>query len=631
MRCLLATAGKWSPLPPLRDLTAPPYLEDDHSYGKRSEPLSCSVRSLSKCSRQQLKRPGAHSLSLAKNQTNTLAASQSLASATRECQRKTGGEVKRVSEIRIRKSMPKRDAELTPMGLPRPKRLKKKEFSLEEIYTNQNYRSPSNNRRCRANGGVEEEDADVRLVERLRRDPTPYFLQARSRVLPLLVASGTGYFGYDQYGRYQDRRLAELGIEAPIPLASDNQGRRGNGGDLHRVRPRSRNVLLGATASGGEGQRASETEKERERRAVRSRLQFPRLALRRRLGALRRRATPLSFLLYLLSLSHAPPKAWCPATTRVALYRSIPTRLMSRAWGRLNRVELPAWLRKPVYRLYIWTFGVNMKEAAVEDLSSYRNLGEFFRRPLKPTARPVCPSSCVISPADGRVLYCGRVVNGELEQVKGVTYKLNDFLGPITWGSAAQTENHTPSEPGPAAFEEQLLCRPGNCLYHCVVYLAPGDYHRFHSPADWTIEHRPLLSVSPGVARRVRSLFCVNERVALAGRWQHGFFSLVAVGATNVGSIRIYCDKELETNVPRYTTGSYNDRSYTSSLASPLAPPPSPQEVCAGPGLALRKGEPLGEFNLGSTVVLLFEAPPDFSFSLRPGQPIRFGQPLGSL
>ncbi|XP_056434919.1 LOW QUALITY PROTEIN: phosphatidylserine decarboxylase proenzyme, mitochondrial-like [Gadus chalcogrammus] len=379
------------------------------------------------------------------------------------------------------------------------------------------------------------------------------------------------------------------------------------------------------------------------------RLQFPQLALRRRLGALRRRATPLSFLLYFLSLGHAPlrkPGAvgnWGP-TTRVALYRSIPTRLVSRAWGRLNRVELPAWLRKPVYRLYIWTFGVNMKEAEVEDLASYRNLGEFFRRPLKPHTRPVCPSSCVISPADGRVLHCGRVVNGELEQVKGVTYKLHDFLGPITWGSTPNTGGHDPSMPDPAAFEEQLLCSPGNQLYHCVVYLAPGDYHRFHSPADWTIEHRrhfpgPLLSVSPSVARRVRSLFCVNERVALAGRWQHGFFSLVAVGATNVGSIRIYCDQELQTNTPRYTTGSYNDRSYTSPLAaspsSPLAASPSSplaasQEELPGIGLALRKGEPLGEFNLGSTVVLLFEAPPDFSFSLRPGQHIRFGQPLAA-
>ncbi|KAG7273911.1 hypothetical protein CRUP_009167 [Coryphaenoides rupestris] len=199
-RGLLATTCQRPPFRLLRDLTAPPSLEADH-------------RSRSKCGQRQLKRPWAHSLSLDNDQANSLVARQSLASATREHQQKTG-EVKRVSEIRIRKSMPKRDAELTPMGLPRPKRLKKKEFSLEEIYTNQNYRSPGNSsletifeeprerggrvlcmahqkrprlldfshaprprkrrfgpastrRRCRANGGMDDEDADVRLVERL--------------------------------------------------------------------------------------------------------------------------------------------------------------------------------------------------------------------------------------------------------------------------------------------------------------------------------------------------------------------------------------------------------------------------------------------------------------------------------
>lgn len=75
----------------------------------------------------------------------------------------------------------------------------------------------------------------------------------------------------------------------------------------------------------------------------------------------------------------------------------MPTRLLSRAWGRLNNVELPTWLRKPVLSLYIWTFGVNMKEAAVEDLHHYRNLSEFFRRKLKPQARPVCDRHSVVS------------------------------------------------------------------------------------------------------------------------------------------------------------------------------------------------------------------------------------------
>ncbi|XP_018600313.1 phosphatidylserine decarboxylase proenzyme, mitochondrial isoform X2 [Scleropages formosus] len=349
---------------------------------------------------------------------------------------------------------------------------------------------------------------------------------ARVRPLPLLLATGGGYLGYDQYGRYKDRQLEKLGIEVPPRLANEYQ---------------------------------------------------------------------------------------------VALYKSIPTRLLSRAWGRLNQVDLPTWLRKPIYSLYIWTFGVNMKEAAVEDLHHYRNLNEFFRRKLKPQARPVCDSHCVISPADGKILHFGKVRNCEVEQVKGVTYSLETFLGPQTW-----TERLAPKkkEEDLTSFQDLLVTKEGNELFHCVVYLAPGDYHCFHSPTDWRVAHRrhfpgSLMSVNPGVARWIKELFCHNERVVLSGEWTYGFFSLTAVGATNVGSIRIYFDKELHTNSPRYSKGSYNDFSYVSTLN---------QE-----GVNMRKGEHLGEFNLGSTIVLLFEAPRDFNFSLKPGQKIRFGEALGTI
>ncbi|XP_075993429.1 phosphatidylserine decarboxylase proenzyme, mitochondrial isoform X4 [Genypterus blacodes] len=302
----------------------------------------------------------------------------------------------------------------------------------------------------------------------------------------------------------------------------------------------------------------------------------------------------------------------------VALYRSFPTRLLSRAWGRLNDLNLPTWLRKPIYSLYIWTFGVNMKEAAVEDLHHYRNLGEFFRRRLKPAVRPLCASSCLISPADGRILHFGRVKNSEVEQVKGVTYSLENFLGP----QMGRSNSSSPS------FRDGLLSSPGNELFHVVVYLAPGDYHCFHSPTDWRVElrrHFPgvLMSVNPGVARWVKELFCLNERVALTGQWQHGFFSLTAVGATNVGSIRVYFDQELHTNAPRYSKGSFVDRSYVANGNSKAAG--------GGEGVSLQKGEALGEFNLGSTIVLLFEAPADFSFNLQPGQLIRVGEALGLL
>ncbi|XP_069613867.1 phosphatidylserine decarboxylase proenzyme, mitochondrial isoform X2 [Ranitomeya imitator] len=305
-----------------------------------------------------------------------------------------------------------------------------------------------------------------------------------------------------------------------------------------------------------------------------------------------------------------PPKV--AYTWEVAIYKSVPTRLLSRAWGRLNQVELPTWLRKPVYSLYIWTFGVNMKEAAVEDLHHYRNLSEFFRRKLKPQARPVCDSHSVISPSDGKILHFGRVKNCEVEQVKGVTYSLESFLGPQTW-----TENLSMT-----SFQDQLVTKEGNELYHCVIYLAPGDYHCFHSPTDWNVYHRrhfpgSLMSVNPGVARWIKELFCYNERVVLTGGWKHGFFSLTAVGATNVGSIRIYFDRDLQTNSPRYSKGSHNDMSYVTN---------NNQD-----GIAMRKGEQLGEFNLGSTIVLIFEAPKDFRFNLKAGQKIHFGEAVGSL
>lgn len=89
--------------------------------------------------------------------------------------------------------------------------------------------------------------------------------------------------------------------------------------------------------------------------------------------------------------------------------------------------------------------------------------------------------------------------------------------------------------------------REGNKLCFAVVYLAPGDYHRYHSPTAWVVERRrhfagELFSVSPWMVGKLADLFVLNERVALLGRWRYGFFSMIPVGATNVGSIRVNFD-----------------------------------------------------------------------------------------
>jgi phosphatidylserine decarboxylase len=120
-------------------------------------------------------------------------------------------------------------------------------------------------------------------------------------------------------------------------------------------------------------------------------------------------------------------------------------------------------------------------------------------------------------------LHFGRVQGDEIEQIKGVTYSLEALLGPDTKKDA-------------------YLPKKGNDLYFCVIYLAPGDYHRFHAPTEWSVNlwrHfvGEMFSVNPGLVGKLRHLFSLNERVSMIGTWQHGFFSMVPVAATNVGKI----------------------------------------------------------------------------------------------
>ncbi|KAF3926892.1 hypothetical protein ABW20_dc0104926 [Dactylellina cionopaga] len=392
---------------------------------------------------------------------------------------------------------------------------------------------------------------------------------------------------------------------------------------------------------------------------------------------------------------------------QVQILSTLPLKALSRLWGKFNEIPLPVIFRPFGFKLYAFIFGANIAEAKNQDLTSYRNLAEFFYREIDPAVRPINASSAIVSPSDGKVLMVGEVrEGGKVENVKGMTYSLDALLSgqgeastssnpssPAVIFSPPSKEGGTTKATAPggevvqsheefarmngisytvgelfsgtettkdkisAKAEDQSL-PPGDMkpdvaaavgakganwfrnqfesskrLYFAVVYLAPGDYHRFHSPTEWVVETRrhfagELFSVSPYLQGLMPSLFILNERVVLLGRWKYGFFSMTPVGATNVGSIVLNFDRELRTNSLTKDTkaDSLEGHGYAEAhyqLASRLLS-----------GHPLRRGEEMGGFRLGSTIVMVFEAPEGkdgngFKWIVEKGKTVKMGEALG--
>lgn len=173
-----------------------------------------------------------------------------------------------------------------------------------------------------------------------------------------------------------------------------------------------------------------------------------------------------------------PPEAVIIGNWTMTVIKTLPFRSLSRWWGHIHTdYDLPLWLRKPVYGLWTRVFGCKLDEMEAGSLDEFRNLNAFFTRRLRPGVRPIDGGAPVVSPADALVLHYGPVHEKTMEQVKGITYSLDSFLGcgEASW-DPEERYHHIPYD------------KERNQLYHCVLYLAPGDYHRFHSPVEWCIE-----------------------------------------------------------------------------------------------------------------------------------------------
>ena len=265
---------------------------------------------------------------------------------------------------------------------------------------------------------------------------------------------------------------------------------------------------------------------------------------------------------------------------------AVSSPLLSRITGRLSDLRLPRSLLVPAIRAYARAYGVDLEEAALPP-SAYPTFGAFFTRRLREGARPIDPASGVlVSPSDSRLSAIGRVPDdGRLEQVKGQSYGIDALLG---------------SEDDAARF------RAG---HHATLYLSPAMYHRVHSPVDgevvaWRYVPGRLFPVNAAGVRSVPGLFTRNERVVvLLETAAHGPVAIVLVGAANVGRISL-AFADLVTN-----------RGHAPGVFRPT------------PAIPIRRGDEIGTFNLGSTVVLLV-ADPGLVPAAKAGDLVRVGRPL---
>jgi len=273
-----------------------------------------------------------------------------------------------------------------------------------------------------------------------------------------------------------------------------------------------------------------------------------------------------------------------------ALQYILPKRLLSRVIYAVARSEV-RWIRNTFLRIFLSVYRLNMAEAVQPDPFAYRSFNDFFTRALRPGVRPIAAESdAIVSPVDGTVSQCGAIEGDLLIQAKGQNYSLQELLG--------------------SDAEAVATYRDGSFV---CIYLAPYNYHRIHMPCAGTARDNvyvpgELFSVNAATARAVPRVFARNERLICDFTTPLGRMAVILVGALFVGSIEtVHC-------------GEVN-------------PPPrarkAPTRIATGLGRQFAKGEELGRFNMGSTVILLFERNRvAWESTLVPESTVQLGRPI---
>ena len=252
----------------------------------------------------------------------------------------------------------------------------------------------------------------------------------------------------------------------------------------------------------------------------------------------------------------------------VAFQKILPTRLLSSLAWKVAQSRHPV-VSKTLIRWFQRKFDIVMADCEFQQLGSYDTFASFFTRPLRPGARtmPVDPHA-LASPVDGRISQCGPIQVRQLIQAKGIVYPLAELVA------------------------DQGLADQFLSGFFMTIYLSPRDYHRIHMPTDgqlrnWSYIPGRLFSVNPATVRGLPGVFARNERLCATFDTDYGPMAMILVGALLVGGLETV---------------------WTGRVTPPHRREKDPSNYLPMEPVHLKRGNEMGRFNFGSTVILLLPA-----------------------
>jgi len=275
---------------------------------------------------------------------------------------------------------------------------------------------------------------------------------------------------------------------------------------------------------------------------------------------------------------------------RILIFKLLPKGFLSRIFGFISLIPLHQSFMNRIIAWYSDKYGVNLAEAETP-AEGYKNLNMFFTRNLKTGSRKIDEDKLsVVASTDSRIDQYGDLSDDIILQAKGVDYSLRELI--------------------PSIEAEKFI----NGKY-ITLYLSPGDYHRIHSPVSGRINGffnipGKLYTVQEFMVKGLKGLFAINERLITYIDTPYGSAAVCKIGAINVGKISLSYDHSVTNRFFR----NKNEHIYEEDKKPEV-----------------QKGDEIGIFNLGSTVILLFEKGMMEFSDLKYGQKVRMGEKIGTL